>query len=118
MRDVRFLSEGELLATLAEVQASPAESGTLLVIVMRPDKELRELPDSAELSQEAGLVGDCWARYTKRLLPDGTLNPDTQLTLMNTRFLAPIAGARENWPLAGDNLLVEFDLSEGHLPAG
>jgi MOSC domain-containing protein YiiM len=114
----RHLSEPELAATLAEARTAPADAGALVAIVVRPDKELRELPDTGELTPEAGLVGDRWARHTTRKLPDGRLNPDTQLTLMNTRFLAPLAGARERWPLAGDNLLVDFDLSEANLPAG
>jgi MOSC domain-containing protein YiiM len=37
---------------------------------------------------------------------------------MNTRILALVAGATERWPLAGDNLLVDLDLSETNLPAG
>ena len=114
----RHLTDTELAATLPEVRATPAVTGTLVAIVVRPDKERRELPASGELTQEAGLVGDRWLRYVTRRLPDGRVNPDTQLTLMNTRFLAPLAGDRDRWPLAGDNLLVDFDLSEANLPAG
>ena len=117
MTTERHLTESELAATLAEVRRSPA-AGTLVAIVVRPDKELRELPETGELTPEAGLVGDRWQRHTTRKLPDGGPNPDTQLTLMNTRFLAPLAGDRECWPLAGDNLLVDLDLSEANLPVG
>lgn len=114
----RHLTEAELAATLPDVRATPSNAGTLVAIVVRPDRERRELPEAGELTPEAGLVGDRWLRHVTRRLPDGRVNPDTQLTLMNTRFLAPLAGDRDRWPLAGDNLLVDFDLSEANLPAG
>ena len=41
-----------------------------------------------------------------------------QLTLMCTRAIAAFAGERERWPLAGDQLYVDFDLSEANLPPG
>lgn len=112
------LSEPELTATLAEVRQSPADPGRLVAIVVRPDPHLRLLPEQCELTPETGIPGDRWARYCTRKLPDGRLNPDTQLTLMNTRFLARIAGRPDRWPLAGDNLLVDLDLSEANLPVG
>ena len=41
-----------------------------------------------------------------------------QLTLMNARAAALIAGDRDRWPLAGDQLYVDLDLSGENLPAG
>jgi MOSC domain-containing protein YiiM len=40
------------------------------------------------------------------------------VTLMNSRAAAIIAQTRERWPLAGDQLYVDLDLSEDHLPPG
>lgn len=114
----RHLSELELAAGLPEVGRSPADGGILVRIVVRPDKDLRELPVSCQVTAEAGIPEDRWARYCTRRLPDGRLNPDTQLTLMNVRWLAVVAGSTERWPLAGDNLLVDLDLSQATLPAG
>ena len=37
---------------------------------------------------------------------------------MNARFLRQIAGDEESQCLAGDNLIVDLDLSEANLPAG
>ena len=37
---------------------------------------------------------------------------------MNTRAADLIAQSRERWPLAGDQLYVDNDLSEDHLPPG
>ena len=37
---------------------------------------------------------------------------------MNARSTALVAGDRERWPLAGDQLYVDLDLSGEHLPPG
>jgi len=114
----RHLTEAELNATLPEVLQAPTTGGIVVTIIVRPDRDLRELPVSCRLTLEDGIPGDRWSRHCTRHLPDGRLNPDTQLTLMSTRFLSPVAGHPDRWPLAGDNLLVDLDLSEANLPTG
>ena len=37
---------------------------------------------------------------------------------MNARCIALIAQGRERWPLAGDNLLIDIDLTPGNMPPG
>ena len=59
----------------------------------------------------AGLVGDSWSTR-------GTRDPDRQLTLINARAAALVAVDRERWPLAGDQLYVDLDLSTENLPPG
>lgn len=113
-----YYTTEELAAGLPQILQSPANGGTLVQIIARPDKELRELRERSEVTTEAGLPGDRWARYCSRKRPDGSLNPDTQITLMNSRCIAIVAGKPERWALAGDNLLVDLDLSEANLPAG
>ena len=41
-----------------------------------------------------------------------------QITLMNARVAGLVARTRERWPLAGDQLYVDFDLSSESLPPG
>jgi MOSC domain-containing protein YiiM len=41
-----------------------------------------------------------------------------QLTVMNARAAALVAGPVERWSLAGDQLYVDLDLSEEGVPAG
>ena len=45
-------------------------------------------------------------------------NPATQLTLMSTRAAELVAGARDRWGLAGDQLFVDLDISIENLPPG
>lgn len=118
MSEIRHLTTAELTAGLPEIRRSPADQGTVDMIVVRPDRDLRELPHAIELSPESGLAGDRWSRHCTRRLPDGQLNPDTQVTLMNSRAAALIAGPESRWPLAGDNLMVDLDLSVANLPVG
>jgi len=41
-----------------------------------------------------------------------------QLTLMSTRAIAAITPDEDRWPLAGDQMFVDLDLTEEHLPPG
>lgn len=67
------------------------------------------------LRPQQWLVGDNWlARYNN---VEGA-DYDRQLTLMNSRVIALVAGDRERWPLAGDQLYIDLDLSLANLPPG
>jgi hypothetical protein len=111
--DITMLEEG-----LREVRLSPKETGTVELIVRRPAVEQREVVQEAELDPVEGLVGDSWRTRGSRATGDGSAHPDMQLTLMNARFANLVAGSRDRWPLAGDQLYVDFDLSTANLPPG
>lgn len=97
---------------------APSDGGLLELIVRRPEPGEREAIDSGELTLDNGLVGDGWLVRGSRHTPDGTAEVPRQVTLMNSRAAAMFAGDRSNWPLAGDQLYVDLDLSEDNLPAG
>lgn len=111
---VTHLSMNELLAGLDDIAASPKTSGTLALIVRRPQRDAREVLREGILSLSDGLVGDSWRERGKR----GELSPDTQITIMNARVAALVAQAEDRWALAGDQLFVDLDLSLDNLPAG
>ena len=48
----------------------------------------------------------------------GEPHPDMQLNIMNARVIALVAGSRDRWALAGDQLYIDLDLSADNLPAG
>ena len=112
------LNEGDLEAGFAHVLASPADAGTLEMIVRRPAVLERETLKEGRLTTEAGLEGDSWHVRKGYALADGSPDPDAQLTLTNSRFTDLVAGGRARWPLAGDQLYVDLDLSEDNLPPG
>jgi len=102
--------------TVDDVRSSPRDRGRGELITRRPEVDVREVVDEATLDPERGLVGDNWE--TKPSLATGAPNPLAQLTLMNARDTALVAGERERWPLAGDQLYVDLDLSYENLPPG
>ena len=108
----------ELAAGLDEILRSPAAQGTVELIVRRPAEDEREVLEEGLLDIDNGLVGDMWRRRGSSRRPDRSANPDAQLTLMNARAAELVAGSRERWPLAGDQLFVDLDLSVENLPAG
>ena len=107
----------ELVAALDHVRAAPRDGGTIAFIVRRPEPTVREILDVAELDPVQGMIGDRWVSSPSKRTPDGRANPEQQLTLMNVRAIAALA-ERSEWPLAGDQLYVDFDISEQNLPAG
>jgi MOSC domain-containing protein YiiM len=106
----------ELEAGLTEILSSPAEAGTVELVVRRPAEGEREVLEEGVLDVEHGLVGDDWLTRAGRRGEHP--HPATQLTLMNARAIAMIAGDRERWPLAGDQLYVDLDLGPENLPPG
>jgi len=108
----------QLAAGLDHVRASPRDVGRLEAIVIRPATGQRHDLDSCRLDPIQGAAGDRWVnRFPSPPLP-GMEEQDTQLTLMNSRAVALVAGTRDRWPLAGDQLFVDLDLSEDHLRCG
>jgi MOSC domain-containing protein len=116
--EMRYLTAAELQAGLDEIRRSPADGGVLRLIVRRPRVDVREVLGQAELDCGTGLVGDTWTARRSTRTSDGTPHPDMQLNVMNSRVIELIAGEKERWPLAGDQLFVDLDLSETNLPSG
>lgn len=100
-----------LTAGLDEVRRSPATTGVLELIVRRPRTDGREVMESAELDMAEGLVGDGWKTR-------GAAELERQLTLANARLMALVAREKRHWPPAGDQLYVDFDLSQDNAPPG
>lgn len=118
MEGPRHLTAAELEAGLAHVRLSPRDGGVLELIVRRPRIEEREILEEGELDLRVGLVGDSWSVRTSSRTADGSPHPDMQLNVMNARAIALVAGERARWPLAGDQLYLDLDLSAENLPPG
>jgi MOSC domain-containing protein YiiM len=115
---LQHLSAVELEQGLPDVLASPRDNGRLAAIVVRPAANERLRLMSAALSPENGIEGDRWIRDIDPRSPNGRPDPLGQVSLMNARFLRQIAGEEDAISLAGDNLIVDLDLSEENLPPG
>jgi len=101
-----------------DLREAPTRIGTVRLIVRRPAVNEREVMTEAQLDVGEGLVGDTWRVRGSSSTLDGSPHPEAQITVMSARAAAAIAGDVERWPLAGDQLYVDFDISEQNLPAG
>jgi hypothetical protein len=115
---MKHLSLDALQQGLGAIVRSPKDRGALKAIVIRPETDARTSLQQCDLSPDGGVHGDNWAKGCWMSLPDGRPHPDVQVAIMNARAIALIAKEEARWPLAGDNLLVDLDLSEGNLPPG
>ena len=115
---IRHLTTSELEAGLEEIGRSPEDGGVLEMIVRRPQIGEREILDAGRLDLAEGLVGDSWKLRSSKRTGDGMPHPDMQLNLINSRVVALVSQDKSRWHLAGDQLFVDFDLSERNVPAG
>ena len=118
MEAVTHLTMAELIAGMDKIRLAPKDDGVLQMIVRRPQEDSRETLQEAELTLADGLAGDNWNTRGSRHMPDGSANPDAQITVMNARAIALLAQTENRWPLAGDQLYVDLDLSDDNLPPG
>lgn len=109
--ETTHLGADQLNAGLAKILDSPADTGRLEAIYLRVAEGEREIPQQVQLTKPGGVQGDRWKASGASV--------EAQVTLMNARVLDLVAGGhRERWGLAGDQLIVDLDLSQQNTPAG
>lgn len=117
-RDAKQLTSEELEAGLEHILQSPKDHGVVELIVRRPQVGEREVLGEGTLDVAVGLVGDNWGVRGSSRTADGSSHPEMQLNIMNARVIDLVAQDRARWPLAGDQLYVDLDLSAANLPPG
>ena len=115
---VKHLTFAELEAALDHLRRAPQDDGLVHLIVRRPEVDQREGVNEAELDVVKGLIGDNWFVRGSKRTPDGSAHPEMQINIMNSRVTELVAQEMERWPLAGDQLYIDMDLSRENLPAG
>ena len=112
------LTTAQLEAALAGLSAAPKDPGRLDMIVRRPAVGEREVLQDGVLDLQQGLVGDTWRMRPSSRMPDRSPHPDMQINVMASRVIDLLAGQRDRWALAGDQLFLDMDLSAANLPPG
>jgi MOSC domain-containing protein YiiM len=115
---VTHRSTAELDDCLPHIRSAPNDGGALELIVRRPASGEREVLDTAQLDAAVGLEGDTWKDRPSRKMPGNQPHPDMQLNIMNVRAIAAISPDAGRWPLAGDQLYLDLDISVSNLPPG
>jgi hypothetical protein len=108
----------ELEACLDYVRQSPRDMGWLELLVCRADAVRREVLNEGRLDRVHGFVGDNSSVRGSSSKPVHPSDPNKQITIMNARVISVVAGGKDRWPLAGDQLFVDFDLSPSSIPPG
>ena len=118
MGHASHVTTATLEAGCAHVVDAPRNGGVVELLVARPEPGARRVLVEAELDPAVGLVGDCWLSRGSRRTSDGSANPLMQLTLVNARFAALVAGAPEEWVGFGDQIYADLDVGGDNLPPG
>ena len=108
----------ELRAAVDTIRQAPTDNGIVALVVRRPEVDRREVLDEGYFDQAEGLAGDTWRLRRSQRSSDGSAHPDMQLTLMGVRAIGAISPDESRWPLAGDQLFVDLDLTYANLPPG
>jgi hypothetical protein len=109
----------QLDQAIDHVASAPGDVGSLELLVCRPAVSERTVLDTGELVPGQGLVGDNYLERGNTKTPDDRADPLAELNVMSARSLEAVAGVdRTRWPLAGDQLIVDFDLSADNCPPG
>ena len=111
-----YATPAELEAGLDDVREAPPDRGTLELsssgrrwASARCSTRRRSTSRTASSATAGARAGRSGGRPA---------NVNAQVTLMSARAAALVAGERERWPLAGDQLYVDLDLSGENLPPG
>jgi hypothetical protein len=113
-----FIDATRLQDALAQVLAAPRVQGPVHLLCARPRNNQRLFPESLTLTRAAGVVGDCEAASPWLTLPDGTPDPQTQVSLLSARVLDLVWTGREPHRHPGDNIIVDLNLGHDNLPTG
>lgn len=99
----------ELERAWASKPEAPRGRGVLRAIGLRKGDGVHEAVERATLSVEDGVIGDRWTSSGER---------HSQVTFMSATVASLIAHVGKAGYESGDNLYVDLDLSQSHLPTG
>ena len=111
-------TKDQLAELVPHILDAPRDGGKIEMLVRRPTQDEREVVEFAQLRADVGMVGDDWFERGKAASQDGSVDPQYQLTVMSSRVVQAVAGSRDRWPLAGDQIYVDMLLGTEELASG
>jgi hypothetical protein len=112
------VTQAELAAALPSVLAAPRNGGEVRLLCARPKPNARSFPEVLTLTHASGVVGDFEMTRPWLELPDGSPDPQIQVSIMPWRVLNLCWRDRDRIAHPGDNIAVDMDLSTENLPTG
>jgi hypothetical protein len=107
-----------LMAALPHIMAAPKDAGRVRQLCFRPARHARSFPDQLSLTRAAGIPGDRWLTEPWLRLPDGTADPDIQVSILPARVLDLVWQPGDDVPHPGDPIIADMDMSHANMPAG
>jgi hypothetical protein len=111
-------SEAELAAALPAVLAAPRDAGEVRLLCARPRPNARTFPPMLTLTRAGGVGGDFEMSRPWLELPDGSPDPQIQVSVMPWQVLDLVWRDRDRVAHPGDNIAVDMNLSVDNLPVG
>ena len=111
-------TEADLAEALPFVLAAPASGGKVTMLCTRPAPNQRAFPDRLVLTRAEGIPGDRWLTAPWQRLPDGSPDPEIQVSILPSRVLDLVWRDRESIVHPGDPIAADLDMSEANLPPG
>lgn len=113
----------ELMAALPHVLAAPKDAALAQQLCFRPANNERHFPDRLTLTQAKGVLGEGgqaerWLTAPWLRMPDGSPDPDIQVSILPRRVLDLVWRDRAGTPHPGDTIIADLDMTEANLPAG
>lgn len=113
------LTTDQITEQIAALTPAPTDNGSVASLLIRPETDRREIVDQVHVTPGEGIAGDNYIARGSSRTPDGKAHPEAQICMMNSNVLGVLSGGDAAlWPLAGDQLLVDFDISTDNVPAG
>jgi hypothetical protein len=107
----------ELMAALPHVLAAP-RAGPVTQLCLRPAYNQRSFPDRITMTRAGGIPGERWLTAPWLKLPDGSPDPQIQVSILPSRVLDLVW--REGDPAVhpGDPIMADILTTEDALPEG
>ncbi|WP_050524210.1 hypothetical protein [Pseudorhodobacter wandonensis] len=111
-------STAELMAALPHIHAAPKTDSRVEQLCFRPARNQRTFPDHLTLTRAQGVPGERWLTEPWLRLPDGSPDPNIQVSILPLRVLNLVWAETDAEPHPGDTIIADLDTSEANLPAG
>ncbi len=108
----------DLMAALPHILAAPKDKGPITQLCTRPMRNHRAFPPALTVTCASGIPGERWLTEPWLRLPDGSPDPDIQISVLAARVLGLVWRDGEDIPHPGDPIVADLDLTEANLPTG
>ncbi len=112
------VTAAELAAALPHVLDAPKTDAGITMLCIRPARNQRQFTNRLHMTRADGIVGDRWRATAWLTLPDGSPDPQIQVSILPARVLDLVWRNRDTVVHPGDNIVADLDCTEANLPPG